>query len=262
MTRGIEALSSGMQTAIDLNDVLANNVANASSNGFKKSNAVIKRFDDVMVDKLNNMNYKNYYDGDNKYVGQISSKVETQQLYVDFTQGSLVQTSNPLDVAINGDGFFTVQKSNNQTAYTRNGSFLLGQDGILKDAKGNAVIGELDKPIKISKEQAKNISINRDGTIMSGLEKVNKLKIVDFQDRNMLTQQADSLFINDGNSRTVVPKNLDVNQGMLESSNSSIVQEMVNSISGMRAYETMATMMKMTDGTLQKNINDVGRLAR
>jgi flagellar basal-body rod protein FlgF len=249
-----------MLSQVDYNDVVANNVANASSNGFKKSSAVFKQFDEVMVDKLNAQNKKDFYEDDSKSIGKVAIGAGVDRLYIDFSQGSLFETGNPLNVAINGDGFFAMKTSDNKDAYTRNGSFLISSNGFLKDNKGNNIIGDENKPIKIENNQIKDLTITQDGTISTGTQRINRIKIVDFSDKNELLPVGNSTFIDSGKAGVKASKNYELRQGMVETSNSNIITEMVNSISGSRAYEAMTSMVKMTDGTLQKNINEVGRV--
>ncbi len=176
------------------------------------------------------------------------------EVNTDFNQGHLITTSNPLDLAIRGEGFFQVQTPEG-IRYTRDGSFSLSSNGYLVTKEGYYVLGE-NGPLQLL--QTGDITISQQGEVFVNDEYIDRLNIVTFADLNQLQKQGDNLYFTDA-----VPEPLqdaDVVQGALEGSNISIVAEMVDLISAFRAYEANQKVIQTHDTTLDRAINDVGRI--
>lgn len=169
-----------------------------------------------------------------------------------YESGPLLPTNRPLDVAIQGDGWFAVQDANGNEAYSRDGSFQLGPDGVLKDMRGNVVLGDagpLFLPVPLD-----NLNISKDGTIMTRpqgapetvLEEVGRLRLVNPPLDNIARGEDGLFHMKDGSvpnpDETVV-----VQSGMLEGSNVDAIDEMVNMISLQRHYEMQVKMMKKAE---------------
>ncbi len=260
MKRGLYTASTGMTTQMQRMDVVTNNLANVNTTGFKRDDATIRSFDDIMLERLNEPkdDYGSPYFNDQ--VGTLGFGVTIDKVTTDFTTGSHVMTDSPLDFAIDGDAFFTIsvpQKDGTEKEfYTRNGSFKLTNDGYLVTSQGYKVIGQ-NGPINLGQYQSMP-SVAKNGEIVMGDELVDKLKIVSFENNNELRKTTDDFY--DVTERAV-QKNTDftVRQGYLESSNVNSVREMVEMISLQRNYEANQKTIQTEDSIMSKVANDIGR---
>lgn len=259
MTRGIDAAATGMASMLIFNDVLANNLANVNTPGFKQSISTFKNFQDVMVNQLD---ASKGYQTDKPAIGTVSAGCVVDSTVLDLKQGSIKVTGNPLDLAINGDGFFTVKTPNGE-AYTRNGRFIRLTDGTVATTEGYALMGE-SGPIKLdlSNIKSRDILVDEKGTVRLNDQIIDKLKIADFKDKKSLAQIGNSAIVSTINEKPVEAGNFKITQGGVESSNANVVECMVNSITGSRIYETMAKIIESDNKTLSKAVNEVGRMKR
>jgi len=247
MIRSLYTATSGMLTESKKLDIISNNLANVNTTGFKKDELVTKAFDDFLV-------YRISAGEPPVNIGVINPGVGVNEIYTNFYQGSLLETHNPLDLAISGGGYFAVETPNG-IRYTRDGSFLLNKDNLLVTKEGYPVLGE-NGYITLG---SGNISINEKGEIYLNDELVDRLKLVDFEDPNVLRKQGDNLFYTEGD---VSEKEADgrIMQGFLESSNVNAVKEMVDMITVLRTYESNSKIVQSLDQTLDKAVNEIGRV--
>jgi flagellar basal-body rod protein FlgG len=259
--RALYSAASGMN-AQQLNvDTIANNLANANTTGYKMRRT---QFQDLMYESMI----------------QPGSAAGTQTLYptglqvglgvrpasneIVFTQGNAVQTDNPLDVVIQGKGFFQVRQPDGTVAYTRDGSFHLDKDGNIVSSAGNP----LDPQITIP-PQAQSITIGADGTISYTLPNQiaaqvgGQIQLANFQNPAGLNSLGGNLYIpTDASGQANVgnpagPEGLgSIMQGYQEQSNVSVVQEFINLIQSQRAYEADSKIVKAADEMYQQ-INNV-----
>ncbi|MTK11265.1 MAG: flagellar basal body rod protein FlgG [Clostridiaceae bacterium] len=256
MIRGLYTAVSGMITQEAKQDVITSNLGNSTTVGFKQDNLAIRRFDDVLLE-----NYDKVVGGKNvrNEIGTLSLGSKVDSVNTDFTQGMIQDTGKPTDFAIDGKGFFTVQRNdgiNNGQYYTRDGHFHVNMKGILVNDSGDAVIGrnlatnQLE-PInvgdgKLTSDVYGNISINDN--------KAYKLYTVDFNDYNSIKKIGDNLY--QGNN--AAENNAVVKQNSLEKSNVNVINEMTNMITTMRSFETNQKIVQSMDETLGKAVNEVG----
>lgn len=256
MIRGLYTAVSGMITQEAKQDVITSNLGNSTTVGFKQDNLAIRRFDDVLLE-----NYDKVVGGKNvrNEIGTLSLGSRVDSVNTDFTQGMIQDTGKPTDFAIDGKGFFTVQRNdgiNNGQYYTRDGHFHVNMRGILVNDSGDAVIGrnlatnQLE-PInvgdgKLTSDVYGNISINDN--------KAYKLYTVDFNDYNSIKKIGDNLY--QGNN--AAENNAIVKQNSLEKSNVNVINEMTNMITTMRSFETNQKIVQSMDETLGKAVNEVG----
>jgi flagellar basal-body rod protein FlgG len=182
-----------------------------------------------------------------------------------FTQGDFRQTGNPLDVVIEGQGFFQVRLPSGETAYTRAGAFHLNSEGSLVTADGNLMDPQVTIPV-----DALTITIASDGTVsvtqpgQAQAQQVGSLQLATFPNPAGLNSMGKNLFSptsSSGEANTGTPGENGigtVNQGFLEQSNVNVVEEMVNMIVGQRAYEVNSKVVKAADEMLQ-TMNNVVR---
>lgn len=177
-------------------------------------------------------------------VGTIGGGIRTDRVFTNFTQGNIRKTSNPLDVAINGDGFFKVQTENG-IRYTRDGSFKVNSNGILVTNEGYKVMGTNG-----------DINIGNDTSNF-----LNNLDIVKIDNEEFLRKEGDNLYrIEENQTAEEVAFTGEVFSGYLEGSNVETIKEMIDMISTMRNYEANQKNIKAYDEILEKAVNEIGRV--
>ena len=258
MFEGLYNSASGMVDQARIQEIISTNIAKSVVPGHKKIVGLSQPFEESLKGKL----------GDDISAQQVGG-VEFIDNYVVFEQGPLKLTQNPLDLAIEGKGFFTVQ-INDKEYFTRNGRFSMNTDGELVTPEGYPVIGENGKinilesfkgnPADISK-----ISVSSDGIVrirtadMKQNVEAGKLKIVDFENLAKLNPMGSSLFDAEG-AEPLETKEFTLSQGYLENSNVNILDEMVSMITNMRIYETNQKVLKSISESITRSTNELGRV--
>lgn len=226
-------LAAGGERAMEQLDKATNNIANANTTGFKKT--IIREMSQKIPDNVSPT--------DNLFV--FPKFLDSPTLN---SQGSIVKTDNPLDVAISGEGFFTVETGSGRL-YTRNGHFSISADGFLISSSGGYVLSENGQRIKLN--QNGRIDIAKDGTVYQDNQAVGRLRVVNLQN---IKHFGDSYYTGQ-ESLTV---NYTINQGYIESSNVEIVKEMVEMINSHRRFDMYMNMLKSLD-MLEGKVNDIGK---
>ncbi len=247
MIRGLYTSASGMISQEIFHAARTNNLANIDTVGFKGDIPTFKSFIPYEIVRYNKFEYTP--------IGKMNMGSKLDATYVDFSEGKIRETGNPLDVAIHGDGFFVVSYRGGE-AYTRAGNFLLSSEGELVTLDGFKVQGERG-PIII---EGKQVEIGEDGSIYVDGELVDRLKIVDFPDRENLRKIGYNLFTYNGANLPQTPNEYMIKQGALEYPNVNIVKEMVSILEATRIYETNQKMLRMQDETLGRAITELGRV--
>lgn len=262
MIRGLYTAATGMHSMQHNIDVTSNNIANVNSTGFKQDRA---EFQDLMYETLNYTAGRTSQTTVNPTGIDVGLGVRISGVQKNFSEGELKLTSNALDVAIEGKGFFQIVLPNGETAYTRNGSFKLNSEGTIVNGNGY----ELSPQIVIP-DNVVDISIAKDGTITATdpatATEVNlgQLTIADFINPAGLTPLGESLFMESEASGAVQVGNPaenqfgNIRQGMIELSNVKLVNEMVDLITAQRAYEANSKAITTTDSML----DTINRLKR
>lgn len=239
-------------------DVIANNLANASTNGYKKDSYAFQdtfqRFaHDYLVDA------KPYVQAESIWPKPyIQARPRMSGQFSDMSQGSLQVTDNALDVALVGEGFFKVRTPEGDFM-TRNGSFQLSADGRLITEQGFEVLGG-GSAITLPRDN--KIEIDANGIISADGNQIGALDLVNVSDPKSLEKQGRNLYnLREGSRATeIAPENLQVQQGYLEKSNVDIVGEMVNMMEAQRAFEINQKIMTTTDSMESLVINKVGQV--
>lgn len=226
-------MASAGERAIEQLDKTTNNISNANTAGFKK----------VIIREMSQKIPENFPPSDNLFVFPRSLDSPTLN-----TAGSIIKTDNPLDVAIEGEGFFTVDTGVGRL-YTRNGHFSISSDGFLVTSSGGYLVDENGQRIRLN--QNGRIDITKDGTIYQDNQLVGKLRIVNLQN---IVHFGDSYY----NGQETLISNYSVNQGYLESSNVEIVKEMVEMINSHRRFDIYMNVLKSLD-TLEGKVNELGK---
>jgi len=259
MLRSLYIASTGMR-AQDLNvSVIANNLANVNTAGFKRSRA---DFEDLLYQNLRLMGTLSNL-GNRIPTGiQLGLGVKPAAIQKIFLQGDFAQTQNPLDIAIEGKGFFQIQQPNGNFAYTRAGTFKLDNLGRIVTSEGQLLQPSVIIPnnaITISIEPSGSVAIIQSGTTQPAI--VGNLQLVTFQNQAGLQAIGNNLFLETGSSGPPLiglPSLQDrgtLRQGFLELSNVSVVEEMVNLITAQRAYEINSRTVQTADEMLQITSN-------
>lgn len=257
MVRGLYTAYMGMINQQKRLDTVTNNLANASTTGFKREGLTSKSFDQMLTVKLNDLSVPYLNEG----IGKMSLGVKIGENYTDYSQGSLKETGNTYDLALAGNGFFTIsytdKKGNTSEKYTRDGEFTMDSEGYLRTLEGDYVQGE-GGAIMIPVETSE-VSIRDNGDIYADGEYVDSLRIVDFEDYNNIEKFGENLYnVVDGATET--ESTAAVKQGYLEMSNINVVKEMVEMITISRAYESNQKLIQTEDDMLDKSVNQVGKV--
>jgi flagellar basal-body rod protein FlgG len=239
--KGIYTVVSGAVAQERRLGFISNNLANALTAGYKSSKAV---FEGVLSSSVIDVETNKE---DNTFVGTYDSRIN-------FAEGSLVETGNKLDLALQGDGFFVIRTPEGDR-YTRNGQFALDADKKLVTHDGFPVAGEGGE---ISVD-GRDVIIARDGSVFVDKALVGKLKLVRFAAKEFLRPVGRSLFenMNQGN-RELPVVGTSVNQGFNEASNVEVVKEMLDMIACMRAYEAYRKVQQ-TAGDMASKLQEVAR---
>lgn len=256
MIRSLNTAATGMKAQQTNMDVVANNIANVSTNGFKKARA---EFEDLMYQTEKEPGAETGLNARSPTGVQVGLGVKTSAVQKDFEQGSTKITKNALDIEIQGAGFFPLQMPNGQIAYTRDGAFKKGADGRLQDRNGNVLQPDIAVP-----PNAIGIEISPNGQVAITTEANNlpqpigQIQLVNFVNPAGLRSLGGNLFVPSGSSG--VPQQGapgdnglgSLAQGQIETSNVNIVDEMVNMITAQRAYETNSKVISASDQMLQQ----------
>jgi flagellar basal-body rod protein FlgG len=237
MDFNLSELKHSLVNQVNKNKVVANNLANSNTVGFKKS-----------------VPFSEYLEVDEEGTSSIRSSQ-------DFSQGELEQTGNPLDFAITGRGFFTLDKDGKEI-YSRNGHFTVDRDGFLVSTNNDPVLGE-GGLINIAPKgtQPKEIQVNKDGKIYADGEMVGKLLISDFPPSVKLRQIGKNSFVpNDDRVLPEIVEQPNINQGQLEGSNVNPVQEMTGLVELQRTFESSQRVLKVLDRVMGKAASRISKV--
>jgi flagellar basal-body rod protein FlgF len=243
-------------------EVIANNLANVNSTGYKKDRLAFKELMPPFPPDTEMENTKNALLPSNKSNKNVSYVAVTDQ-YTDHKPGIFKQTNSELDMALDGDGYFSISTAEG-VLYTRNGNFRLDTENQLVNQKGEPVLNEQGEPIVIT-AQGSDISIDANGNIFvgSGLANANigKIKMVNFENKQTLEKIGDGLFYQSDKEAVEKPiDNTKLRQGFLEGSNVTAVEEMTNMISTLRLFETYQKMIQSIDSMDDQSVNKIGRI--
>jgi flagellar basal-body rod protein FlgG len=262
MIRGLHTAAAGMVAQQQDIDVISNNIANVNTTAFKKDRT---EFQDLMYQSLNYTAGATSADTNNPTGIDTGLGVRVAGIQKNFTQGSLNATGNTYDMAIQGNGFFQITTPAGETAYTRNGSFKLDNEGSIVTGLGYKIEPEIVIPDNLI-----NISIAQDGTVSAvepatgAVQTLGQITLVNFINPSGLAPQGDSLYLATDTSGDPIDgtPGIDgigtIRQGMIEGSNVQLVTEMVNLITAQRGYEANSKSINTTDAMLQ-TVNQLKR---
>lgn len=259
MVRGLYAGYSGMIQQQQRLDTITNNLANASTVGYKREGATTRSFEDVMAVKIkdSSVGYEM------QRIGTMELGVKIGENYTDYNQGSLRQTENPLDLALEGNGFFAISFANKNgeemVKYTRDGSFTMDADGCIRTKDGDYLLNDSGTPIEIPTDTA-DLLVSDTGKIYADRQYIDTIGITDFENYDYLKKYGENMYtLVDGGIEQ--PANATIAQGYLEMSNINVVSEMVEMISITRAYEANQKAIHTADSMLDKSVNSIGTVS-
>ena len=278
ITRGIGAVAKGMQAMIDFQDVTAHNLANVTTDGFKKTKVT---FQDILQAGV----YEKTPQNTPKEAGTLSIGSRIDRTYIDFSQGALIPSDRNLDVAFQGDGFFKVRYNDipdnapyneKNYYYERTGHFKLDDDNYLVNREGDYIMDIKNRRIRITRDPdskeldeinrfdlTKDILISENGQVeLNGTDyrvTLQKIQVCDFDDKTKISGigQGKYLPIYEQNPSVHIKADgtFNIQQGMIEASNANTINEMLNTINISRGYEAMSNMLRSQSEALQGVIN-------
>ncbi len=263
MISGLYTAASGLIAQEQQQDVIANNLANVNTAGYKKDTALFVPFPTVFLNRINDEKVP-IPGGWADALIPIGMTGRGVQLRVDGVvpkiteEGAFNQTDNPLDLAIKGNGMFVIMTPQG-LRYTRDGNFLLDSEGTIVNKNGFPVLG-LRGQINID---GKDVRVDANGKVYVDKNEIDTLRIGLFTADDRLRKQGDNLFYTlNGN---LLPEDdysdaIIIKQGYIETSNVNVVREMVDMITAYRAYEASQKAIQAQDTTLSKAVNDVGNI--
>ena len=254
MIRGLYTAATGMNSMQHQIDVTSNNIANVNTTGFKQDRA---EFQDLMYETLNYTAGQTSQTSINPTGIDVGLGVRISGIQKNFSEGDLKLTSNPLDLATQGKGFFQITLPSGETAYSRNGAFKLNAEGSIVNASGYSLSPEIVVPDNVT-----NLAVAKDGTVTAKdpqtgtIVDLGQITVADFVNPAGLTPLGESLYMKNDASGDVLEGNPNeeqfgsIQQGMIELSNVKLVNEMVDLITAQRAYEANSKAITTTDSML------------
>ena len=251
MMKGFYNLTSGMLSQGRRLDVVANNMTNISTAGYKAEHYTDRTFDEVMAVRIGNQ-VKNAYQELPTYQAHI---LAPDHLYTDFTQGAPEETNLPLDFCIQGEGFFAIQMADGSAAYTRAGSFTLDNEGYLCLSELGRVLDREGNPIQLPTDKLDPDT--RGNLYTQGGEYLGTLGVFTFEDNQELERNPYGLFTGQG---AQINEDAVIHHKWVERSNVNMVKEMVNMMTTQRALQSAAQMSKIYNEVITRAVGDIGRM--
>jgi len=235
--------ASGLRARMESLDLLANNIANASTGGYKGDSEFYTLFTSEAAA--------------NGAGDVASTQPMIQRQWTDFSQGLLEPTNNPFDFALSGKGFFVV-KGPSGPLYTRNGNFQVATNGTLITSDGYPLLERGGEPLKA--DPAQPVEVSLDGSVHQKGQSLGQVQLVDFKDPSALVKLGNNYFRNGGDQPPVDTTNTQIHQGKIEASNISASQAAVRLVSVMRQFEMMQKAISISGDMSRKAIEEVARV--
>lgn len=260
MDKTLMTAATGLSAQQKYVEIISNNLANVNTTAYKK---VRPEFQDLLYETIRPFGNTQRSGLEALNEVQIGSGTELVATTKQFAQGTVTATDNPMDMAINGDGFFVVRRPDNTIAYTRDGSFTVDKNGTLVTSQGYVLDPQIQVP-----DDSVEVRISRDGIVTSkesgnilNERELGRVELARFVNPAGLRSVGDNIYLAtsaSGEARIEQPgtnSTGEIIQGHLESSNVDLVQEMVNMIVAQRAYEINSKSVKTADDILNTAVN-------
>lgn len=278
MFKGFYTATTGMIAQQRRTEMLSNNIANASTPGYKADQSTVRAFPNMLLSAIEKNGKANLQNGFNpmsvQQIGTLGTGVYMQETIPDYTQGQLVQTDLKSDVAlvdeylpVRGDGsrtgglYFRLQ-TDGQEAYTRNGNFTVDSQGSLVTSGGNYVLSTTGEPIRVTSD---DYTITEDGRVLENNELIAQIDVAYVEDPDRLIKQDNGLYYTeDGNELTSAYDDNDIafsmRQGYIEQSNVDAGSTMTEIMSAYRSFEANQKMLQAYDRSMDKAVNEIGKV--
>ncbi|HHY21625.1 MAG TPA: flagellar hook-basal body protein [Bacilli bacterium] len=272
MLRGLYGAASGMIAQQQRTEMLTNNLANVNTPGYKGEQASMRSFPNML---LKAMDINHPVPGRQRYIGELTTAVYLQERTPNFRQGDIYETRNSTDLAIlqgvvpnNGEGrpgalFYTVRNDNGDIRYSRNGNLAVDGRGFLVTSQGHYVLNSAGNPIQVVNE---NFTVTDQGVVFgeNGAE-LGQINIAYAADPLQLVKEGDGLlrFTGEGNLPTAIGNGAityQIKQRYIERSNVDAGQTMTEMMAAYRAFEANQKVLQAYDQSLEKAVNQVGRI--
>lgn len=280
MLRGIDTAASGMIALQRRQNALTNNLANVETPGFKQDSSPLRSFPEMLLQRIR----QSETTGESPKIGPLSMGVYNQETLPLFSQGSLVESNMPFDVAINDQAlapilengeyikpaaFFAVQTADGSFQFTRNGRFSVNENGQLTTASGDLVLGKNGLPLSDQELTSGNVSIQNNGDIIvnpddpARARKVGSLGIMVVNNPNQLVKKDNGLYEQEGAAPArlsqTLPAGLQLHHKMIEQSNVDTSKTITEMMTNIRLYEANQKVLQAYDKTLEQ-LNTIGRV--
>lgn len=269
MLRGLYTATSAMIAQQRKHDALTNNIANANTPGFKQDQTAFRSFPEMLINRIRDEGWSM---GHAPHVGKLNTGMFAEEHIPLFRQGDLQETQLPLDVAlVDGDGaagtFFAVRTADGQERYTRDGRFTLDGAGQLVTAQGHLVLNANREPLVL--RDAVDVQIGRDGQITATVdgerEELGQLLVVGAANPLNMVREGQGVFRWEGEGQLQAAAAagagaVELRQGYLERSNVDPVETSVQMMAVTRAYEANQRIIQFYDRSIDKAVNEVGRV--
>jgi len=242
MIKGLYRSASAMLPQIKRQEVVANNLANASAPGFKR--------DTLFTKELSRAEIKH----SPKKADWQTPMID--QVYTRYDQGSLTQTGNPLDIGLEGDGFMVFDDGQGNNVLSRAGNLTVNPEGLIVNPDGQPLLSD-GGPIEVG---GGDVSINETGQVQVNGSVVANIRLVDVEDKSVLVKIGKTSFMLPQDIEPIPAVNVTLRQGYVESSNVNVIQEMIGMITSYRSFEADAKAVQAQDDSLEKLMNNVGRV--
>lgn len=251
MVYGLYQSAAGLQTQEYRQAIIANNLANVDTPGFKPDRI---SFQERLAESLVTANPRTRH----PVLDALPGGLFETPVYTDYSQSSFDTDAGPLDVALEGSGFFTLETSEGRR-YTRDGRLVVDKEGTLvQAASGAPILDEQGRSLQIDRTNREKIRINSAGRIQQGEAIVGKIAVVDFKDKSALQKTGGNLIDADG--QKPIGSNAAVHQNTIESSGVDPITSLVEMIESSRTYQLNANLLTLQDESLGRVVNDVGRI--
>ena len=254
MNYGLWLSATGVVTNAYRQDVIANNLANSETVGYKRNVALFQQ-------RLTEAQARRRPDESDPLLDHIGGGILCSPTLVDSSQGDIEPTGNPLDVALHGNGFFAVD-DHGKTKLIRDGRFMIDRANQLVMASGNGqrVLDADGKPITLDGTQAHTIRIHDDGQITQANAPIARLAVVDIPDPSKLVKQGAALLDYPNLTQSMKPSAAETRSGYVERANVDPATELSTLMDAQRQLEANANMIRYQDQTLGRLVNEVGKI--
>lgn len=250
MNRGFYTDIAGLNTQLNRMEIVSNNLANANTDGFKRRTTVVSPFHKMMLVNLNGNA------SSAQRIGNIHQGSQVTEVATDFSAGVYAKTGNMGDLAITGEGFFTLEDDDGNRYYTRNGKFFIEPDRYIYHGTGLRLLGE-GGPVQVPGDE---FSVSDTGEISAAGRRIDRILITRFDNPNLLAKSGNSLYSATGGVQAIPVENPQIYQEHLEKSNVDSTKEMITAMEVLRAYEVGHKMAQAHDRLVDLAVREVGKI--